>query len=188
MRYPTDTRYWVDEAVESLGYIKPEAAETLARLIDSYRDEPPKAIATRHRKDGPQVSNDDKKIMGIRSNGFLSLAARAELTEKGLESPLLAHQQTILRASLAVSRARRLSGEQAQGVTQWKFSGVDAVACKGCSRLADAVISASVALPIGPPDCGREACAVFYLAHVDYLREARRPEESRPASRWWKFW
>lgn len=188
MRYPTATRYWVDEAIQSLGYIKPEAAETLVRLIDSHRDEHPKAIATRHRKDGQHVSNDDKKKMGIRANGFLSLAAKAELTEKGLESPLLAHYQTILRASLAASRARRLSGEQTQGVTQWKFAGVDAGACEGCSRLNDTVISASDALPIGPPDCAREACAVFYLAHFDYLREARRTEASRPASPWWKFW
>lgn len=32
--YPTDTRYWVDEATKTLGYLKPETAEQIAKLIE----------------------------------------------------------------------------------------------------------------------------------------------------------
>jgi hypothetical protein len=193
MRHPTDTLYWVDEAIQSLGYIKPEAAKTLARLIDTHKNEAAKAIATRHRKDGPQVSTDEKKALGIRANAFLSIAAKAELTEKGLDCPLVAHEQTILRASLAASRAASISQEQAFGVEQWRFCGTGVDNCPGCKRLDDKVISIDEAVPTGPHDCARDACAAAYSPSIDFLKDlgAKTPRTGRTAHSarpWWKFW
>lgn len=193
MRYPTSTRFWVDEAIGTLGYIKPEAAEKLVLLIDKNKDTHPKAIATSHRKEGPQITKDEKKKMGIRANAFFSEKAQQELTKKGLENPLIAHEQTILRASLAASRAQRISKEQAQGIEQWKFSGAGPEDCAGCRRLEDKVISIDDAVPTGPHDCGRDACAVYYMAHMDYLQHAApggmsSGDETRSRGPWWKLW
>lgn len=123
----------------------------------------------------------------------MSTDALENLTEKGLANPLVAHEQTILRASLAVSRARQISSEQAQGVTEWKFSGAGSDDCAGCKRLENAVISIDEALPTGPHDCGRDACAVFYMANMDYLKETTprvtTSDDANHSSRpWWKLW
>lgn len=193
MTYSTSTIFWAKEAIRSLGYLKPETAKQIAMLIEENPTQHPKAIATSYRKKGDQITTDEKKRLGIRANGFMSKDALEDLTEKGLANPLVAHEQTILRASLAVSRARRISIEKEQGVTQWKFSGAGSDDCAGCKRLEDRVISIDEALPTGPHDCGRDACAAFYMAHMDYLqREAPDGTVSGDAPRskrsWWKLW
>jgi len=193
MTYSTSALFWVEEAIQSLGYLKPDVAKTIAQLIEKNPTQHPKAIATSYRKEGEPITTEEKKRLGIRANGFMSKDALADLAEKGLEKPLIAHEQTILRASLAVSRAQRIVSEQAQGVTRWKFSGAGSNDCAGCTRLQDRLISSDEALPTGPPDCERDACAVFYMAHMDYLQSASSdkttsgdaPSSIRP---WWKFW
>ena len=190
---PMSTIFWAEEAIRSLGYLKPETAKLIAMLIEENPTQHPRAIATSYRKEGEQIAKEEKKRLGIRANSFMSKDALDDLTEKGLANPLAAHEQTILRASLAVSRARRISSEQEQGVTQWKFSGAGSDDCAGCKRLEDEVISIDEALPTGPYDCGRDACAAFYMAQMDYLQCASpdgtasddAPRSKRP---WWKVW
>ena len=91
---------WVEEAVASLGYLKPGVVEKLTRLIEDEFAQPlqrhPRELATQVRKQGQQLSRDEKKGLGIRANAFMSREALADLTDKGLSSPLAAHEQTVL--------------------------------------------------------------------------------------------
>jgi hypothetical protein len=97
------------EAVEQLGVLTPEAIPTIARLLQGDISEHPRAIATRYRKEGEQISDADKRALRIRRNGFLSRQALAEITPAGLGDPLAAHETTLLRATFTVIRDRRVA-------------------------------------------------------------------------------
>ena len=193
MRYPTDTRYWVDEAIQTLGYIKPEVSTKITGLINANLSESSRAIATSYRKEGEQLPVETKRMLGIRANAFMSRVALDELTEKGLANPIYAHEQTILRATLSVARVQGLEGNLSLGVTKWTFLGSDAERCPGCARLNGKEISFEEALPVGPHDCARDACSAIYQAEwgrQSFLTATWPDSEvvlSTPKP-WWKFW
>lgn len=155
-------RYWVDEAIQSLGYVKPEAASKLCELITRDETLSYSSVSTAYRKEGPQISADEKKALGIRANAFMSKEALADLTEKGRNNPLSAHEITMRRAAFAHGRVREITKAQEAGVSSWKAISVPGE-CPGCLRLSDTKLCAEEISPIGPPDCAREACAICYL-------------------------
>ena len=94
------------EAVERLGLLRPEAAETIIDLLSNFQGEHPRSACAAYRKTGEQLSDDEKRAIGIRSNAYLSRAALAEISEKGMEDPIRAHETTLLRASFVILRHR----------------------------------------------------------------------------------
>ena len=192
MKPSTELRAWVDEAIQSLGYIKPEVASRLVRLIQRNENQHPKQIATSHRKEGEQLSSEEKKALGLRANAMMSRDALGDLTDKGLTVPLAAHEQTILRASLAWGRAKSIASESDMGVSKWECLAPFPADCPGCKRLDGKVLSVSDVAPIGPHDCFREACAISFAPQIDENFMAQS-QPSKPPSRqiskpWWKFW
>lgn len=184
----TSLRYWVDEAIQSLGYVKPEAAPKLCDLIThdptlSYR-----SVSTAYRKSGTQLSTDEKKALGIRANAFMTKEALAELTDKGRANALGSHEITMRRAAFAHGHVREIAEAQRAGVSSWKVMAAPGE-CPGCQRLNDSNLSAGEILPTGPHDCAREACALVYLpklrSALESAMQANAPVSSRP---WWKFW
>ncbi|MER8406823.1 hypothetical protein [Mesorhizobium sp. M0768] len=99
------------EAVARLGLLKPEAAKTISRLLLAEMGDHPRAICTAYRKNGVQISREEKKALGIRVNAFLSYAAFNELSEAGKGAPLSAHETTLLRATFSVLRYRAVEKE-----------------------------------------------------------------------------
>lgn len=97
------------EAIDRLGLLRPEAVSTIERMLLEPTGAHPKAVCTAYRKVGIQLGSAEKRELGIRSNGFMSRMALAELSEKGRESPLKAHETTLLRAFFTVSRYRSAS-------------------------------------------------------------------------------
>ena len=89
----------LEEAMQSLGYLKFDAFTPMLKLLLSSEGVPPKQLATKHRKQGEQLSADEKKTLGIRTNSLFSKHAISELTEKGIKNPLHAHYITLLRAT-----------------------------------------------------------------------------------------
>lgn len=187
MKHSESVRHWVDEAIKKLGYLKPESAQKILQLIEQSPAQPASAIATKYRKDGEQIEAEEKKRLGIRANGFMSTSALADLTDKGLAAPLAAHEQTILRATLAHARAVSLAKERSLGVTQWECVTAHEADCPGCARMNGQAFSADEILPTGPQDCFREACAIGYIPIVDYdkLATSHQEQKARP---WWKLW
>ena len=94
------------EAVEHLGLLKPGAAATIKDLLCDFHGEHPRSVCTTYRKMGGQLSDDEKRAIGIRANAFLSRAALAEISEKGMLDPIRAHEITLLRASFVIFRHR----------------------------------------------------------------------------------
>lgn len=185
-------RYWVDEAIQSLGYLKPEAAQTLCELIASDPNASHKSVSTAYRKSGTQLSAEEKKALGIRGNAFMTKEAFADLTEKGRQNPLGAHEITMRRAAFAHGRVLEISKAQRAGVKEWKVMGLPEE-CPGCKRLVDAKLSADDISPTGPHDCAREACALFYMPDLrDVMKGSITSTDDQhannPARPWWKLW
>lgn len=193
MQYTSSIRHWVDEAIQALGYIKPTSASKIVELIEQNPTEDPKAIATRYRRTGEQITLDEKRRLGIRANGFMSKAALADLSDIGLEAPLAGHQLTILRAVLASGRALSIEGEIQLGVTEFECITPFPDKCAGCARLSATTMSPADASPTGPQDCFREACAISYIGKIDFLAEidpakAPKSQSSSKERPWWKLW
>lgn len=187
MIQPTSLRHWVNEAIQTLGYLKPETAEKIVQMAKKNSEQHPRAIATAYRKAGEQLTADEKKRLGLRANAFMSKAAMADLTAKGLAAPLAAHETTILCATLAHSRVANLTNEKALGITSWECVAAFEKECPGCARMKGQVFSAGEVLPTGPQDCFREACATVYIPKVNF-QELRAKEVECRSGPWWKFW
>jgi hypothetical protein len=61
----------VEEAVHALGYIKSEYVPDLAIVLEANFGTHPKAISVTYRKIGDQLSPQEKRSLGLRSNTLL---------------------------------------------------------------------------------------------------------------------
>ena len=150
----------LEEAMQSLGYLKLDAFASMLKLLRSGKGHPARQLATEHRRQGEQLSAEEKKSLGIR--GFFSKRAFAELTEKGIKNPSHAHYLTLWRARMYASRARsvRLANEaECYGFT---IRGGLREECPVCARLDGKKVSANEARPQGAEDCPREVCVISY--------------------------
>lgn len=192
MTRSAELRIWVDEAIQSLGYIKPEAASKLVKLIERNESQHPKHISTSYRKAGTQLSRDEKKALGLRANAFMSKEALSDVSDKGLMMPLAAHEETILRAALAWSRAKSIASEKDMGVRKWECLAPFPAECPGCKRLDRKIVAASDAVPTGPNDCFRDSCAISFTPQIDdnFMPKGQRPQapSRQNSKRWWQFW
>ncbi len=159
----------VGEAIEALDYIKPAYAPVLEALMPRCMVDHAYAVARAVRREGEQVSDDEKKGLGIKRNGFMSREALAMLTERGRQVPLQALENTLLRASFGCFRERhvaqlfelqRVSNKPVFAMIKGAVEG-----CSGCAHLDLRVPAAEAAAQFPIPGCGRDACAVKHLRH-----------------------
>ncbi|MFT3790793.1 MAG: hypothetical protein QM741_06895 [Rudaea sp.] len=78
----------VRKAIAALGYIKASAETALIAMLQDIPVEHPKKICTAYRKEGEQLSRDEKQALGLRANAFMSRKAFDDLTDHGRDKPL----------------------------------------------------------------------------------------------------
>jgi len=151
--------YFAEEALRSLGYLRPKAIDTVVFLMGDDLVVHPRETATGYRKGGEQISDDEKKALGIRRNAFMSRRALGDLTDKGRTRPLDAHEVTTLRATFAMSRSRKVAQANELGYDEFKVSSSLDGRCAACDALegkifrgADAPISRRLAANARPGD------------------------------------
>jgi hypothetical protein len=161
------------EAVTTLGLLKPEAIELIASLMLGF-EESPRATATSYRKEGQQLAREHKKAAGIRANAFMSDRAFNDLTEKGKNSPLAAHETTLLRAMFTELRFGRLTS---RNITQDIVSHLDGFKydtlnpdCPFCSRMEGTVVQAEEVAILPAPDCVCETANYSISPHFDWFK------------------
>lgn len=159
------------EAVRRLGLLKDDAAMTIAGMLKYTVSEHPRAVCTRYRKLGQQVSNEVKKELGIRTNGFMSVPAYDELSEAGKKRSIEAHEMTLLRATFHRSKVQMFGQAIDAGFDKVRFSPSHLDECEFCRQNNNQIlyISEIPELPIAA--CSREACSAFISPYRDYLRE-----------------
>lgn len=173
--YPSHEARLLNEAIAALGYLNTEAFEHLLPLMPRCLYEHPRQVATWLRKQGEQISPAEKKALGIRRNAFMSRQALADLTAKGLASPLKAHEVTLLRATFSMFRLRTITNGLNSGAAEFRFSATHSE-CRGCERLQGSFALRHEVSPDSPPDCSREACSLHIDAKFDWLGPALNPE------------
>lgn len=100
----TFRRLAAEEAVSKLVLLRPEAVETVFKLLENPNGLHPKAICTAYRKEGEQLSPAEKGLAGIRRTAFMSRKALGEISPLGMQDPVRAHELTVLRGSFAIFR------------------------------------------------------------------------------------
>lgn len=175
---PTMRRAAAHEAIDRLGLLTADAAEVIIALLADARGLHPRRLCAEYRRRGLQIDAAQKKVLGMRKNGALSLEALAHLTPAGRRQPVTAHETVLLRAGFSVARQtsvrsflalvdqRALSPSAL--VFTYDFAARD---CPGCKTLDGAPVEPRKAAIFPPPDCACPAPGYAIQAHVDWLAE-----------------
>ncbi len=160
------------EAIGSLGLIVAEAEDIIWHMLDFRLTDHPRIRATAYRKDGEQLSADEKRALGLRSNAFLSRRALAEITESGLACPLKAHEMVLLRASFSVLRYRTIQSVRSAGglPDTYKYDVLN-LSCPACGGLDGKITNGDDAYLFAPPRCICETANYGVILHVDWLAD-----------------
>ncbi|MQV12175.1 hypothetical protein GHL01_00250 [Sinorhizobium meliloti] len=166
-------RQAVREAISALGLIKPEAEDTILGLFADEMETHPRQTLTEYRK-GEQLTKEEKKAVGLRSNAFLSRQAFNDLTEAGLENPLKAHEAVLLRATFTFQRYRSLQSIRSSGLVGDKvFQGVKYdilnIQCSVCGPLDGKTIPLDEATIFPLKGCTCDTANWGYRPDVDFL-------------------
>jgi len=142
------------------------------------------------RKEGKQLEIGEKKRLGLSAKTFFSHDALSDLTEEGLQHPLQAHDLTILRATLAASRAESILDQSGMGISQCEVLAPFPDQCTGCKRIDGKMFTKETAEPLGPHDCFRQACAVAFAPKVESIKQPEKPSsvKRQGANPLWKVW
>jgi hypothetical protein len=143
------------EAVQKLGLLVPKAEAIIWHMLDDrFEGHHPTEISTAYRKDGEQISKEEKKALGVRSNAFLSRKAFDELAENGRSTPLIAHETVLLRATFTLIRyksilnARQIESPVFNDEFKYDMLKLD---CQACKEL-DGTVTKGDDAKIFPPD------------------------------------
>lgn len=158
------------EANQALGYLRPGAGEVIADMIEEVMVNHPRLTATTYRKAGEQVSDAEKKALGVRRNGFLSQSAPGDLTEKGRIKPLDAHEVTLRRATFSFHRVRTIRQGWEHGYDEFEHSSFDPT-CPACDALDKKITSGADAQVFPPSGCICETGRFGLTIHIDYIAE-----------------
>ena len=165
------------EAIAALGLIEPGAMPTILELLRGGAGEHPKATCARYRQQGEQVGDAEKRGLGVRSNGFLSRSALAEITAKGRSDPLRAHELTLLRATFTMLRDRsmlyaRQASVQVGGACVVIVHETLSANCSACRALDGRRTSIGEAAVLPPAECEAPCTANYGLrVSVDWLAD-----------------
>lgn len=160
------------EAVNSLGYIDPSHIKTVALLQSLCVTHHPRGVATKYRKRGEQLSREEKKALGLRSNAFYSREAFEALTDKGKKSPILAYENTLLRGSFSYFRSTSIASSVGVNHAYLKYSRMF-FDCDTCAKLDGHMIQPIQADWRPPSDCLKDACGVLLHLRIDHLADLK---------------
>jgi hypothetical protein len=170
MGWQSAMRYlpFVQDAVRELGYIKPEFDRPIAAVMEANEGQHPRAISLAYRKIGDQLTADEKRANGLRSNTFFSRESFESLTEKGICRIKEAHMLTMLHAVFAYFRRRAIDDAAKNGFHQFTVFGAFKD-CPGCTKLNGSIVGANQAAMLPPDGCAREVCALSIFPYKNFL-------------------
>jgi hypothetical protein len=162
------------EAIQRLGLLKVAAESIIFHLNDGQMVEHPRALCTAYRKDGEQLSNEQKKALGLRSNAFLSLKAFDELTDNGRADPLKAHETVLLRATFTLKRYRSIWHARSMGLSsfrdEYKYD-MTASDCPICKALDGTITKGDDALVFPPDGCVCDTANYTLQPYINWLAD-----------------
>lgn len=188
--FGTLRRQAAQESIESLKLLNLGAVDTVFRLLEDAQHTNPKAIYTAYRKQGNQISDLDKKTLGIRKNGFMTYEALADISGDGMHDVIRAHELTVLRASFVLFRyrnaisAERMMKEHCEIPIEVQYDVFHPESCDVCNALHHTPVGSDWGL-FPPTGCTCVTAPYGLHVHVDFIggqlaNEERSNRASRP--------
>lgn len=160
----------IELSIKRLGYIKPEYAPILAKLMAAHAGEHPHTTARAFRKRGTQLDAQTKRDLGVNPRAQFSAEAMDALTQRGLSDPIHGIEVTLLDASFSAFRSLSVRKGLDAGHDRFRLDGQSFLTeCAGCRRLNRQIVTSLALTEIPPTDCEREACSIGMLLRIDFL-------------------
>jgi hypothetical protein len=160
------------ESIDRLELLRPGAEDIIFHLLDGRLIEHPGKLCTAYRQDGEQLSKEEKRALGLRSNAALSRKAFGELTQKGRENPLRAHETVLLRATFTLSRyqaiVRARGFDLPEFCDDYRYSMLRAD-CDACAALDGMIVKGDAAAIFPPPGCTCDTANYGLEVSIDWL-------------------
>lgn len=160
----TPERMAIDEAIEHLGLLRSERASDLARFMQLLGPISAREMSASYFKDGEQISEMEKRFLGVGTNAYMSRSALEDLTSTGLLRPRDAHPLTFARALTSVQRFREIQ-KCLKGNSSKVACAVEAgTTCAVCIKWDGLALDVSQVSPFGPSDCPKQICNLRLLS------------------------
>lgn len=166
---------FVREAARALGYVREDCVEWLAKEIAKYFFH---GKADYHiRREGEQLTKDEKKALGLDPYTHLSQKVFDCLTEKGLRDPLENFRTTCSRITKNLFREAerrklaRMANKKFKVFKHVQFRTGPREPCAAARKLADRIFPIGQQPDLPLKDCDREVCSCWYLLHHERKRK-----------------
>jgi hypothetical protein len=164
-----------DEAVSKLGLLDTSVVPLIVGFLGGqYEGEHPRSICSTYRKNGEQISKEEKKKLGLRSNASLSRQAYSDLTDKGRQKPLVSHEQVLLRAWFSVQRFRSVlrikEMEFPEEHIEWTYEVLNMI-CPACAAMDGKKVDRQNIAVLPPQSCVCETANYVFRVQIDWLAD-----------------
>lgn len=154
----------IGEAIEHLGLLRSERASDLARFMQLLGPISAQEMAASYLKDGEQISEMEKRFLGVSASAHMSRPAFEDLNHEGLASPKTAHFLTFARALASVQRFAEIEKCLKGGTSQLTCSAERSSTCRVCIQWAGVSLDVSQVSPFGPSDCPNKICELRFIS------------------------
>ena len=162
-----DVEPFVREAARALGYVREDCVEWLAAEIARCFNEG--HIDYCIRRAGTELSKEEKKALGLRTNTRFSREVASCLTEKGLQDPLRNFETTCLRIMHGLFHAankriyQRMANHKYPIITGLEFREGHISPCKRAQQLNGKIFPIGEQSDLPLTGCDSEVCYCTYL-------------------------
>lgn len=164
----------INEAIEHFKYVRPDAITYLREfLFETFSEDNWSVVnGLSLRKTGTQLTKEEKKQAGLKSNSFFPKEAYEILTDKGRAEPAKAIDITIDRASNSISVAyavkNKINEAKNKGLNVVHFTHTIFSSCPTCKALDDQIVDLDTLFFLPPKACTCESRRSDILCKYDF--------------------
>jgi hypothetical protein len=163
-----DIRPFVREAVDALGYFKPDCSDDLALLFVKMWREKSATMLFYGSAVGKDLTDEEKLAAGL-TKARMPRSLWKILSKKGQLDPCHAAKATTLRMNFNVMRWRsmQMDAHEAAMSSTIEFRGLSDSSCAACRPHMNKIIPRSEKYPLPLPDCTAEWCSCRWDTAMD---------------------
>lgn len=119
------------------------------------------------RKEGPQLSKDEKIALGIKTNAYMSHEMFNELTSAGALRPIEAHVIAAARVASSLARLQTVKLADEFAFPQVEIVCASGKSCSHCETLDGKILQATDAFIQTPSECVNDYCITMLVNLIE---------------------